>query len=853
MLAAALLTCISILPAHAAGAEPSMAARAPGMIALAANVPEAPVPVFTEDFENGMTQTATGARGYSVPGASYVGASGQSYTGSPSWINGSRCNGVILSYNNGDATVAGAPSPAWWSTPNQGNACSTVAGVQSYNGIRTLARGMGMYLAGRTTSNAVTDSNHIVSGYTECQLTSAGNTSTCDIIGNGPTNGVMFQTTQSIPVAPNRYYTFSVDTIFGNCASPASTATQASDPQYQFQLVNAAGVAQNVGGILNGCRPGPEREQLTVTRPRAVGTATTMTAFGNSLAADGAFLYPSSSLGIRMYNASGRTNGNDGGFDNIRVLDVTPSLDKQFTPGTIDAGGTSTLTFTITNTTDLFAKTDWYFTDALPAGVRVAANPAVSGTCTNATGAPLVRTAVPGSTTIAVTGGDLAAGQQSCTITVAVTAPADGTYVNGASNITTNLVPPDAATLVVGTPRIALDKRVVSVNDTNGNGFDDAGDTIDYAFDVTNTGSLPLDAISIADDRLAAGSVTCPASRLAPGATVTCLATIPYPISQDDVDAGSVTNVATASGTATSGTRVTSPPDSTTTVLSAPAAISLEKVADASGVDDPAAPGDVVTYTFRAENTGEVTLSDVAITDPLPGLSALSYDWSAASTPGSLAPGESVVATATYVVTQADIDQARVDNTASAGGTPPSGEDVSDEASATVALTPPPAAIALVKTGSVEGFATPGDTVTYEFLVTNTGGVTLHEVVVTDPMFTAAEISAVGAWPGVPGSLAPGEEMRFEARLAITEAHVEAGEILNTATATGTPAIGDPVDDVDDHRLELVDISTIPLWLPLTGGIGADAYAIGGAGVLLLAGLAALALRIRQRRSIPMS
>ena len=71
-----------------------------------------------------------------------------------------------------------------------------------------------------------------------------------------------------------------------------------------------------------------------------------------------------------------------------------------------------------------------------------------------------------------------------------------------------------------------------------------AGDTIDYSFVVTNTGNVTLDPVSV-DDPLV-GAVSCPVSSLAPGASTTCSAT--YVLTQADVDAGSVTNTATATG-----------------------------------------------------------------------------------------------------------------------------------------------------------------------------------------------------------------------------------------------------------------------------------------------------------------
>ena len=70
--------------------------------------------------------------------------------------------------------------------------------------------------------------------------------------------------------------------------------------------------------------------------------------------------------------------------------------------------------------------------------------------------------------------------------------------------------------------------------------FSAVGDEIDYEYLVTNTGNVEISALAITDDRIA--SVTCPVTTLAPTETTTCTAT--YSVTQDDLDLGSVTNIA---------------------------------------------------------------------------------------------------------------------------------------------------------------------------------------------------------------------------------------------------------------------------------------------------------------------
>ncbi|MDQ2067143.1 OmpA family protein, partial [Xinfangfangia sp. CPCC 101601] len=114
--------------------------------------------------------------------------------------------------------------------------------------------------------------------------------------------------------------------------------------------------------------------------------------------------------------------------------------------------------------------------------------------------------------------------------------------------------------------------------------------------------------------------------------------------------------------------------DNTTTVtpLAQTPRIAVVKTADDSAVQRPAAVGNTITYSFAVTNTGNVTLSNVVVNDPLPGLSAISP-----TSVATLAPGASTVFTATYAVTYDDILAGGVPNTAIAEGTTPAGTSVS--------------------------------------------------------------------------------------------------------------------------------------------------------------------------------
>ena len=106
--------------------------------------------------------------------------------------------------------------------------------------------------------------------------------------------------------------------------------------------------------------------------------------------------------------------------------------------------------------------------------------------------------------------------------------------------------------------------------------------------------------------------------------------------------------------------------------------------------------------------------------------------------------------------------------------------------------------LTVVKSSDAENVVV-GQTITYSFLVTNTGNVTILEPTITDTEFSGTgELSPVEC-PAEP--LAPGAEITCAATYTVTQADVDAGAITNTAEGTGTVPGGDPVPPVPSNEV----------------------------------------------------
>ncbi|SFR64384.1 beta strand repeat-containing protein [Litoreibacter janthinus] len=301
-------------------------------------------------------------------------------------------------------------------------------------------------------------------------------------------------------------------------------------------------------------------------------------------------------------------------------------------------------------------------------------------------------------------------------------------------------------------------------------------EVIDYTFTVVNDGNVTITSVSITDTLIP--NVTCPITNLAPGASDTC--TAQYTVKQKDVDAGVITNVATATGTSGQGGQFTAPDATETSTLDPAGDITGLAVTKTANKAAFATVGETITYTIDVFNDGTKTLTNTTVTDIL--------DPSYSCTIPTLAPNTSYdLCQFTYTVKQEDIDAGVIDNTASAVNAAVT--DGPDEASIAI-LGPTRAPELEIEKTARSGYTNVGDTVVFDIRVRNTGNITATGVSVEDAsIFSPAETCAVG-------DIAPGfDAVVCSLSYIVDQDDLDNGSVSNSATVTGTGADGTPLSE----------------------------------------------------------
>lgn len=226
--------------------------------------------------------------------------------------------------------------------------------------------------------------------------------------------------------------------------------------------------------------------------------------------------------------------------------------------------------------------------------------------------------------------------------------------------------------------------------------------------------------------------------------------------------------------------------------------------------------GDVLTYTIKVTNTGNVSLSNIVVTDAFTGsaapvaegvtwnLNTETGKYEAAWNVGELAAGADATLTYTYTVQAADKGKT-ITNTAVATSSDTTGSDTNE-----VTVYNPDMTVtkAVTKVNDTEVDAgkpvvvQKDDVLTYTITVKNTGDQDLTNVVVTDSMWKNGKVTGavignsaqevtVSSGNYTIGTLNVGDTVTITYTYPVTDADVTLGEVTNNVSVTSdkTPGV----------------------------------------------------------------
>ncbi|WP_341952091.1 CARDB domain-containing protein [Salinibacterium sp. TMP30] len=262
-----------------------------------------------------------------------------------------------------------------------------------------------------------------------------------------------------------------------------------------------------------------------------------------------------------------------------------------------------------------------------------------------------------------------------------------------------------------------------------------AGTQIPYQYVVTNVGLVPVDTLTVADNKIA--TVSCDATTLppapAPTASTVCHGT--YTVTPSDVVAGLVTNTVQATGLDPSNATITSNVDTITVQL-----VSRLTLTKAVTTAAPYVVGQQVDYSYTVTNTGGSTVSNIAVTDNRAAGGKVTCDAT------NLDPGQTANCALTTTVLASFLSAAgSLLNTASAAGVTTLGQSVtSNQAQASIQVGTDVRVTKTVTNASPQV----GQQVTFTVTGTNIGPAVATSVVINDLLPTGLGLVSATASTG---------------------------------------------------------------------------------------------------------
>lgn len=315
-------------------------------------------------------------------------------------------------------------------TPNVGTTCTGAGAPVAVAGGLTVTLPAGRSIPANGSCTLTVDVTAAVGGsYINTLLADALKTSN----GNNAAPAIATLTVVSPGTPPTLGKAFSPFTI--NAGGVSTLTISLINPNPAAATLTAALIDTLPSGVV--IAPTPSASTTCGGVPVAVAGSSTVTLPSGTIPANG-----SCTLTVNVTAAAGgsyintllagalrTSNGNNPApvVASLTVVSLVPppTLGKAFSPATINAGGVSTLTVTLSNPSSTAATLSAALTDTLPSGVVIAPTPSASTTCGG--GAPV---AVAGSSTVTLPAGRSIPASGSCTVSVNVTAAAGGSYIN---------------------------------------------------------------------------------------------------------------------------------------------------------------------------------------------------------------------------------------------------------------------------------------------------------------------------------------------------------------------------------------------------------------------------------------
>ena len=557
----------------------------------------------------------------------------------------------------------------------------------------------------------------------------------------------------------------------------------------------------------------------TVTVPVTVGATGT---YVNTIAAN------------TLATVEGSTNP-DPATDTLRAV-AKPTIAKAFAPASIPAGGTSTITFTLSNPNNGIllpgGLTGAAFSDTLT-GMAISANQNAAGTCAFAG----TNSFVTGQTALSFSGLTIPAGSPgTCTVTVVVSAPSPGVFPNATSGVLTNQTqtpgnpsPSVDLTVLAGPPSIAKDfspttilgggTSVLTFTLSNPNAV--AATLATPAFtDVfpTSPGAMTLASTMV--------SSTCGGTVVDSGGGALNVGDVGVRLNGGSIPAGgsctvSVTVTAGVPGTYANTSSTLASTNAGTSASPATASLTVSAQADLSLLKTISNPtpfvGSMVAFTVAVTNAGPAPADGVTVRDLLPAgytfVGAIPLQGTYSDVTGIWNVGTVGVGATTSVAIQATVNltgpwgtnvaEVMTSSLPDPDSTPGNGNPAEDDYASAAAVPVPAADLSITKTDGV-ATAVPGGVLTYTLVASNAGPLAVTGATVADifpAMLTGVTwtcVAAGGATCTASGSGNISDTVNLPVGATVTytvTATVSAtatGTLANTATVTAPGGVSDP-------------------------------------------------------------